>query len=304
MKQAKILRIYLDHGTRQAAVDGKVRFLNLVKHAMESRGFRVEYCDEGGGGLLKSVGRGGYSLFHMKDPFHENSLTFRKVYLYPFWQIETSAKRWEWEVARTAFEPDKIDPDLTNRFAGYWRNQLFGDTVIPDRGGYVFIPLQGKLLNQRSFQSATPIEMIKATLKHCNTRQVVIRLHPNETYSPQERDALGKLEKMHTSLTVSDQDPDILLAGCDYVVAQNSGLAFKGLFLEKPAILFGEIDFHHIALNISETGIKKAFQQVETHKPDYNKYLFWFLQTMSINAGKPDIQDRILSTLRRRGWQV
>jgi hypothetical protein len=36
--------------------------------------------------------------------------------------------------------------------------------------------------------------------------------------------------------------------------------------------------------------------------PDYDAYLWWFFQKMSINAGRPDVEDNISAELRRLGW--
>ena len=38
--------------------------------------------------------------------------------------------------------------------------------------------------------------------------------------------------------------------------------------------------------------------------PDYDRYLFWFLQKMSINAGRNDAEEQVLNTVRSRGWDI
>ena len=227
----------------------------------------------------------------------------RLSYFYPFWQIESSAKRWEWAVARAQFEPKSVDGKEAEKFTAYWRKRLFGDTSTPN-GGYVFIPLQGRLLAKRSFQAASPIEMIEATLVHEPNKPVHATLHPKEKYTDEERDRLSDLANRNPRLTVSSADALPLVRDCAYIVTQNSGVAMTGYFHAKPVVLFGKVDFHHIAANVFDSGENGAFSHVGQMKPDYSRYLFWFLQKMAINAGRGDAEDKILAAVRARGWDV
>ncbi len=48
-------------------------------------------------------------------------------------------------------------------------------------------------------------------------------------------------------------------------MTQNSAVAMTGYFFHKPSVLFGRIDFHHIAANVHELGVDEAFRQVAGH---------------------------------------
>ena len=231
-------------------------------------------------------------------------MTFRQVYLPPFWQIETTAKRWQWQVAKSEFKPQEVSKGNATWFANYWRSRLFHN--IPDikSRDYVFIPSQGRLLQQRSFQTASPIQMIKSTLQYSNKHQVIASLHPQETYSTDEIAALDLLAEQNERFSWVTSGSDSLLAACDYVVTQNSGQAFKGFFLQKPVLLFGNIDFHHIAAKTWEHGVQGSFDLVTRMQPEYDRYLFWFLREMSIHTGRDDTQKKIIDTFRRGGWPI
>ncbi|WP_039018406.1 hypothetical protein [Halocynthiibacter namhaensis] len=299
------LRIYLDKGMRAAAEEGRNNFLNRLKNAVESRDVKVEYCLNSDANILKSRDRHGFTLFHMDDPYHEKSLTMRRVYYYPFWQIETSAKRWEWAVSHANFDPSEIDAHTAKSFAIQWRKRLFEGWKAIKNQGYVYMPLQGRLLEQRSFQSCSPVDMIRETIKHGPRKPIVATLHPGEKYNAYEYEALAELMEEYPEFTVqSDGNPESYLAECDCVVTQNSSVAFSGYFWHKPAVLFGKIDFHHIALNVGDLGAKDAFARLPNHVPDYDKYLYWFLQLQSINAGRPETEEKIIETLRTRGWDL
>ncbi len=87
-------------------------------------------------------------------------------------------------------------------------------------------------------------------------------------------------------------------------MTENSSVAFKGYFLRKPAVLFSQIDFHHIAANVPKLGVEGAFAKARQMAPPFEAYLFWYLQKMSINAGKKDAEQQILAAVRRCGWKI
>jgi len=146
--------------------------------------------------------------------------------------------------------------------------------------------------------------MIEAVLKHDTTRQVMVTLHPEETYSAEEQNALEALMVKHDRLFLQVGEMNRYLKTCDYVVTQNSSAGFMGYFFGKPLILFAKSDMHHIALNVEQMDQKLAFEAIENHKPDYAGYLHWFLQQRAINAGRPEAKTAIRDVLRGHDWPV
>ena len=71
--------------------------------------------------------------------------------------------------------------------------------------------------------------------------------------------------------------------------------------LNNPALLFGQIDFHHIAGSVHRDGLDKAFEKIERQSPDYARYLFWFFQEQALNVWRPDFPDRLNSRLADHG---
>ncbi|MGR3343499.1 MAG: hypothetical protein ACU0DI_09810, partial [Paracoccaceae bacterium] len=287
------------------AMAGKINFVNRVVTAFRNCGFQSDFKENSDIELLRSAKDPGYSMFHMDDPFHPRALTMRRAYYYPFWRIEASAKRWEWQVANADFDLGYIDPDLASTFFGYWQNRFFDDAPSAAKDeGYIYIPLQGRLLERRSFQAMSPIEMIKATLAAEPNRLIRATLHPKEQYLRAETEALDTLTEDHPRMTLSSRSAEALVRDCSYVVTQNSSAAVIGYFHRKPAVLFAKIDFHHIAAKVHDLGVPAAFTRVRAMRPPFAKYLFWFLQKMSINAGREDAEDKILATVRAMGWHV
>lgn len=300
MADQKTLCIRLEEPLRRSAEAGEHNFINLVAQVTEKARFRVEFCD-----ISESPRQANaYSLTHMMPPPDDRGLVFRRVYQYPFWQIENTAERWDWDVARAAFDPDAAASDAS-RFYGFWQKRLFGQ--MPEgatRSGYVYVPLQGRLDRKRSFQACSPLEMVEHCLEHETGRRIVATLHPKEEYSAGELAVLEKMARKHPRLSVGRGQMETHLRDCDYVVTQNSSAAFFGYFFRKPAMLFAKIDFHHIAIRADLTRLSSCFRRVATHAPAFDNYVWWFWQDQSINAGRDDAASNIEARLRRFGWPM
>ncbi|WP_176250327.1 MULTISPECIES: hypothetical protein [unclassified Sulfitobacter] len=301
MSDAHHLHFHLEPDLRQAAALGEHPFIAKMALVLESAGFRVEYRDHGDTDRSNDT----YVLSHMKPPPEKRGLVFRRVYEYPFWQIDGSAQRWEWDVAKSAFDPALISGPEAAQFYEFWQKRQYQNAPrTTSRDGFVYIPLQGHLTEHRSFQSCSPIAMVEHCLAHDKTRQVIATIHPTETYTDTEIAALEALERKYPRLRVDVGDMIPLLQTCDYVVSQNSSVAFAGYFFGKPALLFGDIDFHHIAVRADMDRLADSFAQVQTHRPDYAKYLYWFWQDQSINAGRDDVYGKIAARFRRFDWPI
>lgn len=301
MNTPETVTFYMEPELCQSARAGKHNFIGKVAHVIDKAGLKFEFVpfDK----RATSEG-GGWSISHIKSPADARGLCFRRAYHYPFWQIEQSAERWSWDVAQTEFEADPAEATEAARFYGFWQKRLF-DVAPKDatRSGFTYVPLQGKLLDHRPFQICSPLEMIKQTLAHTDV-PVIATLHPNERYSDAERSALKKLESAHDRLTVQIGGMLDLLRECDYIVTQNSSVAFNGYFFGKPALLFRKTDFHHIAVQADLDALPANFAAVGHAAPDYAAYVHWFWQNNCINAGRPEAEERIAARLRRFGWPV
>ncbi|WP_301067935.1 hypothetical protein [Pseudooceanicola sp.] len=296
------VRFHLDPDLLTSVRAGQHNFFAKVTEVVQEAGLTVELLENSPQGRIAVATLPGYDLFHMDAPTHDRALTVRRVYHYPFWAIERSAQRWNWHVAGQDF-PATGDPDAATRFARFWRKRLFGNRST-GHDGYVYIPLQGRIREHRSFQTCAPIDMIAATLRHDPVRPVIATLHPNEIYDAADIQALEDLARQHPRLSIAKGDMAQHLAACDYVVTQNSSAAFNGYFFAKPCVLFARIDFHHIAANVADLGEPAAFAEVTRMRPDYAGYLHWFWQVMAINAGRPEAEAQIAAALRRGGWPV
>jgi len=296
---SELVTIFLEPEMKASAAAGQHNFLAKVERVLRGGGLDVRFADE----AERMAHVSGRALVHMWPPMTGDTLVMRRVYAYPFWAIEARDKRWEWAVARSDFEPESVDAQKAARFVANWRKRMFGDAVAR-REGYVYVPLQGRLGERRSFQAASPLEMVEAVLAAEAKRDVVIGLHPKESYAAQDIEALEQIEKRFARVTVVMGQMERYLPACDYVVSQNSAAAFFGYFFGKPAALFAQIDFHHIAANVHDLGVEAALGRVADMTPAFERYLWWFWQEQAINAGRPEAEAQIAARFRAQGWLI
>ncbi|MBU3028879.1 hypothetical protein [Paracoccus marinaquae] len=300
MSQPRILRIYLHPPILHLAQAGKLGFLNRMRGLLEARGWQIEIRRSGPPARAEAPSLPGYALFNMEKPTHARALTFRLAYHYPFWRLERIAERWRWPVALARFEPGEIDPGMAGDFATRLRHRVLPGPE-PQSGGHVLIPLQGRIRKERSFQTMSPVRMVEAVAR--TGRASIVTLHPKETCDAGDHAALQSLADRFPNLSIGG-DTARLLRDCAFVATQNSAVAFDGYILGKPAVLFGQSDFHHIALNVADLGTAEALARAPDHRPDFAAYLHWFLRRTSLDMMAPDADARLLAAMKKGGWPV
>ncbi|WP_295048234.1 hypothetical protein [uncultured Paracoccus sp.] len=300
MDQPLILHVYLHPPMLHTARAGKLGFLNRMTRLLADRGWQVAIRPSGQAARAAAPGQPGYALYHMERPTHDRALTFRLAYHYPFWRLERHAERWSWPIARARFDPWSGDPGAARDFADRLRRRVLPGPD-PVRGDHVLVPLQGRLRDCRSFQTASPVQMVQAVAR--TGRPVAATLHPRETLDADDRRALDDLARRYPNLSIGG-DTARLLRDCAFVVTQNSAVAFDGLILDKPVVLFGMADFHHIALNVADLGADIALARAEDHRPDFAGYLDWFLRRTSLDMMAEDADDRMVAGMKKGGWPV
>lgn len=300
MAKTTTLRIYLEPPMLATARAGTFNFLNVLRDAVEMAGWHVEWLETGDGARQRAPDLPGFALFHAEAPTHARALTFRRAYHYPFWHIEPVQQRWRFHVAESAFDPDSVDPKHAAAFVEKLRNRVLPGPA-PARDGFALVALQGQLRKQRSFQTMRPLDMIKEVAR--TGRPAIVTLHPSETYDEKDLAALERLVDRFPNLVIGSKTQG-LLRDCDFVVTQNSAVAFDGLILGKPAVLFAQSDFHHACLNVADLGPAEALRLAADSQPDHSRYIYWFLRMMAVNATAEDARTQIRAAMQRGGWPI
>ena len=287
-------------GEQRASVEaGERSILTRLRSAVGSAGWTFALEPESDG--PQAATRDGYHILCNQDVPGPNCLNLRRSYFYPFWRIEDSNDRWNFQVAQRAFQPDVVPEREADHFCARWRKAFWPKQKITD-AGFVLIPLQGRLLRHRSFQTMSPVDMIRRTLAQ-TTLPVVATLHPSETYEADEQSTLTEMAAREPRLTLSKEPSEQLLLRASLVVTENSGLALSGYFAGKPAVLFADIDFHHLGGSVRRDGVEGAFDRAGQDLA-YARYLFWFFRQNALNGGSDAVGDTILARLREHGWPI
>jgi hypothetical protein len=299
MTTERTVHFHLEPELRRSAVAGQHNFISKMVSVLEGAGFEVAFPKK------PQPKARVYSLSHMVAPPDERGLVFRRVYHYPFWQIDPFPNRWHWQVAGLSFDLSKVPQAEAQKFYAFWQKRLFEDAPTQTQPkGYIYAPLQGRLTRARAFQKCSPVEMLEHCLTHDPDRKVIATLHPKESYTRAELSALQALAAQHPRLTVEKGAMIPHLRDCYYIVTQNSSAAFNGAFFGKAALLFAGVDFHHMTVPADMDDLPGSFAKVGTHTAPYAAYLWWFWQQQSINAGREDAEQKITAKLRAFGWPI
>lgn len=296
----KVLRVLLTKRSVEAERKREHEFVPVLRKAARRRGFDLTIREDSAGARRLASRANAYTMFHMSEPLDQNSLCFRKSYAAPFWQIAKTSARWRWPVARATF--DAKSTEEAQAFFTHWANRLHNvssKTIRDD--GFIYMPLQGKLLSHRGFQTHSPAEMIQATLARTKL-PIRATLHPNETYSKAELDLLKEISALNSRFSLVELPMAEALERCSYVVTENSSAGFHAMFFQKPVVLFADIDFHHICLRVGDKGAEAAFEQVESHNPDVASYLHWFWGNHAINIEEGNAGAQLAKRLRKLGF--
>ena len=303
MNTPRVMHFYLEPGLKRSAEAGQHNFLEKIASVGRAAGMEIRHSGNSAAERASSDPSQEWAVLHMDPAPHARAVTLRRAYYYPFWSIEQTDRRRDFDVARAEFKDSDVSGKEAIRFVERWRRKWF-DGWQARAEGHVYVPLQGKLLKRRSFQSCTPLEMVEDVLRFDPHRPVIATLHPKESYTDKELAALEAMQATHPRLSIVTGGIETLLPGCDYVVTQNSSAGFAGYFWGKPLVLYGRVDFHHIAAKVWESAPEAAIRAAPQMRPEFDAYLYWFLQIMAVNAGRPEAEEKIAARLRGFGWPV
>ncbi|MEP6064461.1 MAG: aminoglycoside phosphotransferase family protein [Paracoccaceae bacterium] len=297
------VHVLLTENSLERDRSGKHLFINTLRDVAETSGMNI-VTDKDTADRRAILKPKDLSLVHMQDPVSDRGLTFRKLYSEAFWRVEDSGARWDWSLAQAKFDPASVDRHEAQAFFDLWQDHLHGSKAkSATKDGFVYMPLQGRLLEHRSFQSTSPVDMIRHTLAQCDL-PIQATLHPNETYTQAEHDALAVLANEHPRFQVVERSMEDALAACDFVVTENSSAGFHAFFYGKVSILFARIEFHHICASVPRSGIAGAFEEARALIPDFAAYIYWFWKLNGIDLESTDASDQLRHALLQYKWPV
>lgn len=224
-----------------------------------------------------------YALVEKMLVPHENVLSIRETAFKGFWTLENAQFRDNFRLAKEEFNPELLPKRRARQFSRALlnreglRSRSLPNAQPINEDGLILVALQGRLFDHRHEQFCSPIEMMRLVRAHEPNKRVMIRLHPSDDYGVEELKCLENLceefnfERSHASL--ADE-----LTQTRYVVTMNSSVAQTAMLWGIPSLLFAHADFHHICVSLHhESNVEDAFEKIQTHRPDFERYLLWYL---------------------------
>ncbi len=212
--------------------------------------------------------------------------------------------RLDWTSTSAVFDPAEVNrKPADNLFIRHRKREGIDSFETTAGTPFVYIPLQAELLKKRRFQSMSPIDMVKMTARQETRRGLVVTTHPMVRYSGAELRALSELGA-DPRIEVTTAPMHEMLAACDYVVTENSTVAFHGHLHRKSSILFAACDFHHPHQSVMTQPIEQAFQRVLTEEVDHAGYRHWLLTRHAIFGRAKNAREQIERRLRALGLPI
>ncbi len=220
------------------------------------------------------------TIAHRPNQFH-----VFPAYLHGFWYCDPKGLRNNSSISDATFKPHKMSGQwarkvferLNKKFVGTGRTKFEQPpaNTHPPPNGCIAIPVQ-TFVKPTFYKTWIQYpELIKETLRTRGNRPVAIKPHPG--LGLKDSTFIASLHDPENGVFVEPFNLHELLAAADCVVTRCSAVAIEAALHKTPAIVTGEVDFHHITSpvkTLSEIGpaIHAALGQ---HRP-YEKYLTWF----------------------------
>ncbi len=148
-------------------------------------------------------------------------------------------------------------------------------------------------------------QMIKALLDRDDPRPIVVKPHPKEK-NIESLDWLTRKARKDPRLQMFVGNIHDLLAGCAVVVTINSAVGIEALLHQKPVVLCGDTDFHHICEMVRQRqGMDAAIARAEARQAagqwPYQAYIGWYYGRMCHDPRASDFGTRVMEKLRAMG---
>ena len=256
---------------------------------------------------LREPGRRDWSDFLEADNLHiiengmvqqPNALNTALAYLPPYFHLDSQGVLAESSAGHASYDETGVNSVLArsrfrefhNRFVK-GRRSRYGPkkdvAVIPE--GCIAVFLQGDNPHRQGTAYCDNETLLRTVVAKAGGRPVVVKAHP---FSRQLDDAQLILKLLQDGLPLEPTDANVhdILHHCAATVSYNSAVAIEGFLHEKPAILFGKSDFHHVSETVKNVeDYPVAFEAALSKNVNYEAFLYWYFSSFTLSA-----DDRLL----------
>ncbi|WP_299424959.1 hypothetical protein [uncultured Shimia sp.] len=242
-----------------------------------------------------------------------NALNAALAYLPPYFHLDALGVLADSSAAQEIYDEAKVNPVLAQSNFLVLQDRLvrkrrsrYGPkkdiTKIPKDCIAVF--LQGDNPHRQGTAHCDNETLLRTVAKHAGNRKIVVKAHP---MSKQLDDVQLLLRLLQEGLPLVATDANVhdILQQCAVTVSYNSAVAIEGFLHNKPAILFGRSDFHHVAETVEfPCDFPRALHSALNSQRNYAKYLFWYFSQFAVSAEDWDLNERLLKRFEWAGFSV
>lgn len=243
---------------------------------------------------------------------HPRALNAGIAYVYPFWHLDPKGIRAFSSIADMPFRPGLIDGPAARRFMRKLKaRQVTARTSryaqpqdhepLPKAAAAIFLQSeQHRNVNETLYLDRWT--MVAATCA-ATDGAVIVKPHPREMDTALF-DQLLDMQKRHPKLHIALGNIHDIIAASDRVVTINSAVGIEALLHEKPVILCGRTDFHHIATTAETADQLARALQSPPPAARYAKFIYWYFGQQCLDASAPDLAEQVLERMRLTGYTL
>jgi hypothetical protein len=232
-------------------------------------------------------------------------------YIPPYWHLDPLGVQAESSIGAKSYDPRQIAYEKAGPFYEGLRADLATarksrrdqmDRVTEFAPGAIGVFLQGMRPVQQGLAYCAPIEVLRAVCAGAGGRHVLVKPHPLAAEDDAEVVAAALAEGLPVTVTMANVHDIIAASVC--TVSYNSAVALEGFLHRKPAILFGQSDFHHICETVREPGeFAGALARVLARAPGgYAQFMFWYLGMNCLHLYGPAFEARVEAIFAAAGF--
>ena len=310
----KAVVVHADAGWLKKIRCGEIDFFEKLSKQLTQQGMAMRLAAVGGGSsrVLMEQDHLNILIGHQAS-YGANILHAAPAYIWGFWYLDEVGVNWNSSIRFARFCPDQINTEKAHYFFNGVSGHMLRENVSriaqeprteePVETARAVIFCQDVEQGADRCHHLTTEEMIRTTAQTCRGDLVYLKLHPDQTRLSQK--AIIAICNDYTNIKISDASIHDLSAASDVVVSQNSAAGFEALMQKKPVITCARSDFWHATLTPKTThDLRDAITYGREAMAgfEYEKFLYWFLQSKCLEPQKPEFGSRAFSRIRDKGF--
>ncbi len=269
---------------------------------------------------LREPGRQNWSDFLEADNLHiiengmvqqSNALNTALAYLPPYFHLDAQGVLAESRAGDASYDETSVNAVLARaRFREFHdrfvkgRRSRYGPkkeiAVIPE--GCIAVFLQGDNPHRQGTAYCDNETLLRTVVENADGRPVAVKAHP---FSRQLDDAQLILKLLRDGLPLEPTDANVhdILHHCAVTVSYNSAVAIEGFLHNKPAILFGKSDFHHVSETVKNVeNFPAALEAALSKNVNYEAFLYWYFSQFTLFADDRLLEHKLQQAFEKAGF--